>query len=283
MVATMNKPPRAPRLIMITGGSDGIGAAAARALARRGDRVLIGRSPDKTRRVAAQTGGDVHVADFADLGQVRDLAAELTRRYPRIDVLISNAGLIAGTRRTLTADGHELTFQVNHLAPFLLTALLREQLSAAGGRVITTSSRAGAVRDARVDLSDLAMTAGYGGLRAYKASKLANVLFTRELARRWGPRGISAAAVHPGMTRSQWGKTGPAAVRVVVASPLRHFMRTPERGADTIVWLATTRPGEEWASGGYFADRRPATASHRADDASLARRLWDQSAVICGV
>jgi len=138
MVATMNKPPRAPRLIMITGGSDGIGAAAARALARRGDRiVIVGRSPDKTRAIAAELGADSHVADFADLGQVRELAAEASRRYPRIDVLVNNAGLIAGPERTVTTDGHELTFQVNHLAPFLLTALLREQLSAAGGRVIT--------------------------------------------------------------------------------------------------------------------------------------------------
>jgi NAD(P)-dependent dehydrogenase (short-subunit alcohol dehydrogenase family) len=284
MVASMNELPSEPRLVMITGGSDGIGAAAARALARRGDRiVIVGRSPGKTRAVAAQTGADSHVADFAELGQVRELAAEASRRYPRIDVLVNNAGLIAGPARTVTTDGHELTFQVNHLAPFLLTMLLREQLIAAAGRVITTSSRAGATRDATVDLGDLDMAARYGGLRAYKSSKLANVLFTRELARRWGPLGISAAAVHPGMVASQWGKTGPAVVRAVVTSPLRRFMRTPERGADTIVWLATTTPGTRWTSGGYFADRRPAAASPLADDASLAGRLWDRSAAMVGL
>jgi NAD(P)-dependent dehydrogenase (short-subunit alcohol dehydrogenase family) len=284
MVASMNELPREPRLIMITGGSDGIGAAAARALAHRGDRiVIVGRSPGKTRAIAAEIGAASHVADFAELGQVRELAAEASRRYPRIDVLVNNAGLIAGPERRVTADGHELTFQVNHLAPFLLTTLLRERLTAAGGSVITTSSRAGTAWDAMVDLADPDMAAGYGGLRAYKASKLANLLFTRELARRWGPLGVSAAAVHPGMVRSQWGKTGPAAVRAVVTSPLRRFMRTPEQGADTIVWLATTAPGSQWASGGYFADRRPATASHLADDASLAGQLWDQSAVLCGV
>jgi NAD(P)-dependent dehydrogenase (short-subunit alcohol dehydrogenase family) len=157
------------------------------------------------------------------------------------------------------ADGHELTFQVNHLAPFLLTMLLREQLSAAGASVITTSSRAGTVRDARVDPDDLDMVGGYDGLRAYKSSKLANVLFTRELARRWGPLGISTAAVHPGMVRSQWGKSGPMAVRAVVNSPLRLAMRSPERGADTIVWLATTTPGKDWLTGGYFANCKPAT------------------------
>jgi NAD(P)-dependent dehydrogenase (short-subunit alcohol dehydrogenase family) len=272
------------RVVVITGASDGIGAAAARALARRGDRlVLIGRSPDKTRRVAAETGGDGHVADFADLGQVRDLAAELTRRHPRIDVLISNAGLIAGTRRTMTADGHELTFQVNHLAPFLLTMLLRSPLSAGHASVITTSSSAGTARDAVVHVDDLDMADSYDGLRAYKASKLANVLFTRELARRWGHLGISTAAVHPGLVRSRWGHSGPPAVRAVMASPLRLAMRSPEQGADTIVWLATTKPGQDWPSGGYFASRRPAKPSPLADDTALARRLWDQSTALCGL
>ena len=142
-VAGMNGPVSNRRVVVVTGSSGGIGAAAARLLAQRGDRVVVvGRSPDRTRAVAAELGADGHVADFAHLGQVRDLAAGLERQYPRIDVLINNAGLIAARRRTVTADGHELTFQVNHLAPFLLTALLRGPLSAAGARVITTSSRA---------------------------------------------------------------------------------------------------------------------------------------------
>jgi len=272
------------RVVVITGGSDGIGNAAARSLARRGDRViLIGRSPVKTREAAAEIGAEGHVADFADLGQVRELAAVIGRRHPRIDVLVNNAGLIAGAGRTVTTDGHELTFQVNHLAPFLLTVLLREQLSAVGASVITTSSRAGATRGARVDPDDLDMIAGYDGLRAYKASKLANVLFTQELARRWAPLGISAAALHPGMVRSQWGKSGPAAVRAVVSSPFRLVMRSPERGADTIVWLATTTPGKEWTNGGYYADRKPATPSPLAVNAGLAKLLWDQSAAMCGL
>jgi NAD(P)-dependent dehydrogenase (short-subunit alcohol dehydrogenase family) len=272
------------RVVVITGGSDGIGAAAARLLARQGDRiVLVGRSPAKTRAVATEIGADSHVADFAHLDQVRELAAELGRRHSRIDVLVNNAGLIAGAQRTLTADGHELTFQVNHLAPFLLTMLVRDQLAAAGARVITTSSAAGVARDARVDPADLDMAAGYNGLRAYKSSKLANILFTRELDRRWGSLGVSAAAMHPGLVRSQWGKSGPVAVRTVVNSPLRLLMRSPERGADTIVWLATTTPGKGWPSGGYFADRKPATPSPFADDARLAERLWDQSAAMCGL
>ena len=245
--------------------------------------VLIGRSPEKTRQVAAETGGEGHVADFAHLDQVRVLAEILGRRHPRIDVLVNNAGLIAGSRRAVTADGHELTFQVNHLAPFLLTMLLRGPLSAAGARVITTASSAGAARDAAVNTDDLDMTVGYDGLRAYKASKLANVLFTRELARRLGHLGICAAAMHPGMVRSRWGKTGPLAVRAVMNSPFRLAMRSPERGADTIVWLATSEPGTDWRSGGYYADRKPARPSPLADDTALAQRLWDESASLCGL
>ena len=280
----MNSAPDMRRVVVVTGGSDGIGAAAARMLASRGDEVVVvGRSPDKTRAVAAETGAECHVADFTHLDQVRDLARALRARHSRVDVLLNNAGLIAGPQRTVTADGHELTFQVNHLAGFLLTVLLREPLAAAQGRVITTSSRAGAARGARVVPGDLDMANGYDGLRAYQASKLANVLFTRELARRWGPLGVSAAAVHPGMVRSQWGRAGPAAVRLVMNSPFRLAMRSPERGADTPVWLATSAPGRDWESGGYFADRKPATASPVADDANLAKELWDRSAQMCGM
>ena len=279
----MNSAAGKRRVVVVTGGSDGIGAAAARMLADRGDEVVVvGRSPGKTRAVAAATGADGQVADFTRLDEVRDLARELRARHRRVDVLLNNAGLIAGPRRTLTADGHELTFQVNHLAGFLLTTLLREPLAAARGRVITTSSRAGAAADARVVPGDLDLAEGYDGLGAYKASKLANVLFTRELARRWGPLGVSAAAAHPGIVRSQWGHTGPAVIRFVVASPMRFAMRSPERGADTLVWLATSDPGRDWESGGYFADRKPA-ANRGADNAELAAELWDRSAQMCGL
>ena len=152
--------------MVVTGGSDGIGAAAARMLAGRSDEiVVVGRSPRKTRAVAAQMGAECHVADFAHLDQVRDLARELRARHSRVDVLLNNAGLIAGSQRTVTADGHELTFQVNHLAVFLLTMLLREPLVAARGRVITTSSRAGAARDATVVPGDLDMSLPAGGGR----------------------------------------------------------------------------------------------------------------------
>jgi NAD(P)-dependent dehydrogenase (short-subunit alcohol dehydrogenase family) len=280
----MNNAPDEGRIVVVTGASDGVGAAAARTLAGRGDQVIvIGRSPAKTGAVAAELGAESHVADFAQLQQVRDLAAELRARHQAIHVLLNNAGLIAGRQRTVTADGHELTFQVNHLAPFLLTLLLKDRLVAAQGRVITTSSQAGAARDAHVNLDDLDLADGYAGLRAYKASKLANVLFTRELARRWGPLGVTAAAVHPGLVRSQWGQSGPAVVRLAMKSPLRRVMRSPEQGADTLVWLSTSEPGPDWRSGGYFANRKPATANRDADDLELAAQLWDRSAVMCGL
>jgi NAD(P)-dependent dehydrogenase (short-subunit alcohol dehydrogenase family) len=273
-----------PKVVIVTGASDGIGAAAARALAGQGHKVVpIGRSAIKTQAIAEEVGSDGHVADFADLAQVRQLAAALAQRHQQIDVLINNAGLIAGNQRTVTADGHELTFQVNHLAPFLLTALLHDQIVAAAGRVITTSSAAGAARDARIELDDVDMNNGYDALRAYKASKLANVLFTRELDRRWGPHGVSAAAFHPGVVRSQWGHSGPTAVRFVTRSPLRYALRSPERGADTLVWLATGIPGADWRSGGYYHDRKPARTSPLADDAKLADDLWACSEVLTGV
>jgi NAD(P)-dependent dehydrogenase (short-subunit alcohol dehydrogenase family) len=272
------------RVVVVTGASDGIGAAAARIMARHGDDVVVvGRSPGKTRAIAAETGTECHVADFAVLDQVRALAAELRARHPRIDVLVNNAGLIAGARREVTADGHELTFQVNHLAPFLLTVLLKDRLIAGQGRVITTSSSASTARDAAVVIDDLDMVDGYDGLRAYKASKLANVLFTRELARRWGPSGVSAAALHPGTVRSQWGRSGPPAVRLFRNSPLRIAMRSPARAANTLVWLSTSAPGRDWPNGGYFADRRPAAANPAADDLGLAAELWDRSALMCGL
>jgi NAD(P)-dependent dehydrogenase (short-subunit alcohol dehydrogenase family) len=272
------------RVVIVTGASDGIGAAAARILAGQGyDVVVAGRSPGKTRAVAAEIGAEYHVADFARLDEVRGLAAELRARHARIDVLINNAGLIAGARRAVTADGHELTFQVNHLAVFLLTVLLKDRLAAARGRVITTSSSAGTGRMAAVVVDDLDMARRYSSLRAYSTSKLANVLFTRELARRWGALGVSAAAAHPGPVRSQFGQSGPLAIRLVANSPLRLAWRSPERGADTLVWLSASVPGSDWQSGGYFADRKPATASRAADDLELARELWDASARMCGL
>jgi NAD(P)-dependent dehydrogenase (short-subunit alcohol dehydrogenase family) len=220
--------------------------------------------------------------DFADLGQVRELATELTATHARIDVLVDNAGLIAG-RRTVTRDGHELTVQVNHLGPYLLTRLLRDPLVAAGGRVIVTASAAGSGSRAVLDLDDLENAKDYTPLRAYARSKLANVLFTRELARRWGPDGVTAASFHPGLVRSRFGSSSTPLVRVLLASPARLLMRSPENGADTLVWLATSTPGVDWRSGGYYADRSPAQSHPQSDDPVVAAALWERSAELVGL
>ncbi|MBO0743902.1 MAG: SDR family NAD(P)-dependent oxidoreductase [Candidatus Dormibacteraeota bacterium] len=270
------------RVVVITGASDGIGAAAARALHARGDRVVVlGRSPEKTRAVAEELGSEYHVADLASLRQVRALGQELRRRHPRIDVLAANAGLIAGDRRHETEDGHELTFQVNHLAPFLLTMLLREPLVAARARVIVTASAAG--RRAEIDLQDLDFKKRYSSARAYATTKAENMLFARELARRWGPDGVTAAAFHPGAVRSRWGHEGPRVISLFLRSPARYLLRSPERGAETLVWLATTDPSTTWGSGGYFADRKPARPNRLVEDAGLCRGLWERSEEMLGL
>lgn len=287
---TRPEPPVAGgRVVVVTGASDGVGEAAALALARTGDQVVVvGRSPAKTRAVAASVGAAAgspvphHTVDFADLGQVRALAAELAATHERIDVLVDNAGLIAG-RRTVTVDGHELTMQVNHLGPYLLTRLLRDPLVAAGGRVIVTASAAGSGSRAVLDLGDLENENDYTPLRAYARSKLANVAFARELARRWGPDGVTAASFHPGMVRSRFGSSSTPLVRVLLASPVRLLMRSPENGADTMVWLATSTPEVDWRYGGYYADRSPAQAHPQADDPVVAAALWERSAELVGL
>lgn len=285
----LDPPGAGSRVVVVTGASDGVGEAAALALARTGDRVVVvGRSSAKTGAVAAAVGAAAgspvlhHTVDFADLSQVRQLAAELTATHERIDVLVDNAGLIAG-RRTVTGDGHELTLQVNHLGPYLFTRLLRDPLVAARGRVIVTASAAGSGSRAVLDLDDLENEKDYTPLRAYSRSKLANVVFTRELARRWAPDGVTAASFHPGLVRSRFGSGSTPLVRVLLASPVRLLMRSPENGADTLVWLATSTPEVDWRSGGYYADRSPAQSHPQADDPMVAEALWERSAELVGL
>jgi NAD(P)-dependent dehydrogenase (short-subunit alcohol dehydrogenase family) len=189
--------PGAPRTIVITGASDGIGAAAARLLARAGHHVaVVGRNPEKTARLAREVGGAAFTADFTRLADVRRLAAELDEAYPRIDVLANNAGGILGDP-TRTVDGHERTFQLNHLAPFLLTGLLLEKLLASSAAVVQTSS-AGARIFGHLDLDDLEHDNDFSAHRAYGTAKLENILFTTELHRRFHDQGLSAVAFHPG-------------------------------------------------------------------------------------
>ncbi|WP_254773962.1 SDR family NAD(P)-dependent oxidoreductase [Microbacterium sp. cf046] len=268
---------------MITGASDGIGAAAARALTTSGHHVvLVGRSATKTAEIAADLGTPYFLADFSDLSQVRHLAAEIAAACPRIDVLANNAGGIFGDRQ-LTVDGLEKTMQVNHFAPFLLTNLLIDTLLDSRATVINTSSLAS--RAADIDVDDLTFDRRYSANRAYGASKLANVLFTKELQRRYGDRGLSSAAFHPGIIASNFASETNTLWRYLYHSPLRRVtgMLTSEEGARDLIWLAETTPGAEWTPGGYYDKHKIGRTSPLADDQDLARELWDRSAELIGL
>ena len=271
------------KTIVITGASDGIGAAAARRLHRNGHRVVVvGRSVDKTAAIARELSADHYTADFANLAEVRALAAELDRVYPRIDVLANNAGGIFGADAK-TCDGFEITFQVNHLAPFLLTNLLLDKLSDCNAAIIQTSS-VGARAFGRLDLTNLQHDRGFTPLRAYGSAKLANILFTKELHQRHGSRGIATAAFHPGLVATSFAANTVSLMRRVYSSRVgRAFLTSPDQGADQLVWLAEGTPGTDWASGAYYEKHRPAKrVNPQVLDANLARRLWDHSAELIG-
>ena len=269
------------RTIIITGASDGIGAAAARAFTAGGDRVVVvGRSPEKTAAVAESIGADSFIADFARLQDVRDLAAALLERYPRIDVLANNAGGIMGDRK-MTVDGNEKTFQVNHLAPFLLTSLLRDRLVESRATVINTSSAANRFSTLKID--DLDLSSGYSSTAAYGNGKLANILFTRELHRRYNGAGISTAAFHPGVVATNFSAGSTTVMRHLYQTLLSKLLLTPDKGADTLVWLANGTPGRDWTSGEFYTKRKVSKANPQAYDAALAARLWDRSSELVEV
>jgi retinol dehydrogenase 12 len=275
------------KVVVVTGGSSGIGASAALELARQGATVVaVGRDEKRLKRISEQihavnpaTAAEPLRADFASLSQVRGLARELLERHPRIDVLVNNAGLVAG-RRSLTEDGYETTFAVNHLAPFLLTNLLLERLIAsAPARVVTTSSDAH--RGGRIALDDLQGERHWSSWRSYSNSKLANVLFTRALAKRLEGKGVVANCLHPGVIRTRLGRGTPAPVRLGWRAASL-FFKSPNRGASTIVHLASSPEAGE-ISGGYFADSRQTGPSGQAKDDDLAERLWEVSEELAGL
>jgi len=271
------------KVVVITGASDGIGAEGARQLHRLGATVVVvGRSPTKTKSVADEIGAPSYVADFAVLADVHRLADELNRDFPRIDVLANNAGGIFGERE-LTVDGHEKTMQVNHLAPFLLTNLLLDVLIASKASVINTSSRAHQMF-AKFDINDLEVEHGYTQRIAYGNAKLENILFTKELHRRYHDQGISTAAFHPGSVASNFASDTDSLIRYVYHTPLRRLILiTPAKAADTLVWLASTTPGTDWESGDYYAKRKPAKVTEPAANPEFALKLWDRSAKMCGL
>lgn len=272
----------APRTVVITGASDGIGAAAARRLAQHGhDVVVVGRSAQKTAAVAGALGGRHFTADFARFDDVRRLARELTDAAPRIDVLVNNAGGIFD-RREPTPDGHERTLQVNHLSPFLLTHLLLGPLLAGGGAVVNTSSSA--ARIGRIRPGHLDGGRRWSPLRAYGDSKLANVLFTRGLHRRFAAQGLAAAAFHPGAVATNFSSGTATSLAPLWGTRLgRRFLRTPEQGAETLVWLAGGTPGRDWQSGGYYEDKSPARTHRRAGDDALVEAFWARSVELVGL
>ena len=276
--------PGAPRTIVITGASDGIGAAAARLLARAGHHVaVVGRNPEKTARLAREVDGAAFTADFTRLADVRRLAAELDEAYPRIDVLANNAGGILGDPAR-TVDGHERTFQLNHLAPFLLTSLLLEKLLVSRAAVVQTSS-AGARIFGHLDLDDLEHDNDFSAHRAYGTAKLENILFTTELHRRFHDQGLSAVAFHPGGVATNFGAESTSVFRRLYQNRIgKLFLTTPDQGAAQLVRFAPTQPGVDWQSGAYYERGRVARrVNPQVRDADLARRLWDRSAELAGV
>jgi NAD(P)-dependent dehydrogenase (short-subunit alcohol dehydrogenase family) len=272
-----------PRTIVITGASDGIGAAAAKQLHNVGERVVVvGRDPEKTRRVAQELDAPWHVVDYSELSQVRDLAAALLESYPRIDVLANNAGGVFG-ERTVTTDGFERTFQVNHLGGFLLTNLLLDRLIESHAAVIQTSSLA-ARRFAKFDIDDLQGERKYSAGNAYGNGKLANILFTKELLRRFGDRGVNPVAFHPGAIASNFAGAASGAWRFMYTNPvMTRMLSSTDEGGSRLTWLALGKPGVDWQPGGYYARNKVARTNKVADDPGIAKLLWERSAEMVGL
>lgn len=276
------------KTVLITGGTGGIGRATAIRLATMGARVgITGRDPGRTQRAAAEISSesrngvvDAFAADLSSQSEVRRLAAEVLDAYPRLDVLINNVGGFWSHRR-VTADGLEHTFALNHLAPFLLTNLLLDRLIAsAPARIVTVSS--GAQSMGKIDFDDLMGERKYSGQTAYNQSKLANVMFTLELARLLAGTGVTATALHPGMTSTAFSAEDPSRAFAPLVRVMRPFMKKPERGADTPVYLASAH-GAEGVSGQYFANQKPERANKSAYDPRRNKRLWQVSADLVGL
>ena len=272
---------------LVTGGTSGIGRAVAVQLARQGAAVLLtGRDHARGEAAANEIrgqGGSAHFlpVDFASLASVRALAEEVRRRHDRLRVLVNNAGLIGGSARRLTVDGFEETFAVNHLAPFLLTALLRDLLAAgAPARVVTVSSDAH--RGVRaLDFDNLQGERRYKPLLAYCQSKLANVLFTNDLARRTAGSGVTATSLHPGVVRTRiW--QGAGGVLGFVGRLAQVFMMSAGKSGAYVARLAVD-PALEGVSGRYFHCGKESASSPASHDPQMAARLWEVSEKLVGL
>lgn len=275
------------KICVVTGANSGIGRETAVALAKaHADVSIVCRTAEKAEAAAAEirarSGSDrvrAFVADFSSQAETRALAKCLLAELPRIDVLVNNAGLIMGERR-LTPEGIETTFAVNHLGYFLLTHLLLDRLrESAPARIVNVASDAH--RSGTVDFDDIECARGYSGWKAYCQSKLCNVLFTNELARRLDGSGITANSLHPGVVGTNFANAGPSLVRGLfwLAKP---FLLSPARGAETSIYLAMS-PDVDGVSGKYFAKKQAVTPSSEARDEQRAKRLWTLSESMTGI
>ncbi len=278
----------AGKTILVTGATSGIGFIAARSLAEMGATVVIvGRDPARAQASVAQiqsaTGNpsvSALTADLTSMKEVRDLAGTFMGQFPRLDVLLNNAGAVFLSQQT-TVDGYERTFALNHLAPFLLTNLLLDRLKAdAPARIVTVSSMAHGGQ--KIDFGDVNQTArGYSAWRAYGESKLANIMFTYALARRLEGSGVTANTLHPGFVATNFGKNNGRGSQILMrlVSP---FAISPEQGAQTSIYLASS-PEVAPISGRYFIKRKPATSSKASYDEAAQERLWQLSEQMTGL
>jgi retinol dehydrogenase 14 len=279
--------PMTGRTVLVTGGTGGIGKATALGLATMGAHLAItgrdpGRAESAAREIRAAGGGhvDTFVADLSSQSEVRRLADEVLQNSTRIHVLVNNVGGYWNTRH-VTADGLERTFALNHLAPFLLTNLLLDRLKqSAPARVVTVSSNAQAM--GRIDFEDLQGERSYSGARAYNQSKLTNVLFTYELARRLQATSVTANALHPGVVSTAFGAEDPGGVQRLFVPFVRPFMKTPAKGAVTSIRVASA-PELEGVTGRYFASGKPRRSSRESYDTDAAALLWQVSADLVGL
>jgi len=275
------------KVCVITGATSGLGLEAAERLARMGARVvLVGRDQvrggaalARLRAAAPGASPSIYYGDLSKLSEMKRVAAAVAEAEPRIDVLINNAGSMFASRHE-TGDGLEKTFALNHMAYFVVTNLLLDRLNAAEpARIVSTASAAHLGE--KLDFEDLQSRHGYSARRAYGRSKLANILFTRELARHLGGTGVTANCLHPGFVATRFGADNGLIARTGIRVAMLGAISVAE-GAETIVYLASS-PDVAGATGGYYQRRRPAQASIESQDMEAARRLWTESARISGI
>ncbi len=275
------------KVVVITGATSGIGEVAADRLAQKGARIVfVARDHERgeatrkhLRAIAGHTDHTVHYADLSKISEMKRVAQEIADSEPQIDVLINNAGALFNSRQ-VNADGLEMTFAVNHMAYFVMTNLLLDRLIATpGARIVSTASDAH--KGAKLNFDDLQSEKSYSGFGVYGRSKLMNILFTRELARRIAGTGVTANCLHPGFVGTRFGDASGGLMSGLIKIA-KNFALTPEQGAQTIIYLASS-PAAEGKSGGYYAKSKLATPTKEAQNDSDAKRLWDVSAKISGV